>query len=218
MTAVAIRLVAHLRAGHVLAARPRGVAHVYGGPLTRSGRPAGRPLCGRRFRRLTVLDGPHALGKAQQGYRVCRGCTRSMLPTPGWVRPLVSREDFIEAFGHLELEDLALAARWTRTVDETYGVGFLASYLFGPAGEHPAPAADWQQLERLIVDRRRYLANRERTPEEQAALAARREADLAETAAIRQRAIRERRIDVAIYRRDHAKYLTPAERELLAAV
>lgn len=133
--ALGLRVVAALAAGARPAARRRSpVVHLYIGSPSRSARfasAAGRVLCGVRTLRLPLLEGGSStfdLG----GRRFCRRCT-SLLPTSLGtdVHRLVARTDIEIAYGHLSLPDLATAAAWTRTVDETHQVGRVLSVVLG---------------------------------------------------------------------------------------
>lgn len=163
--AVGLRVVAALRSGASGVARPHGVVHLYSGPCTRSGRAvprARRPLCGVRTRRLSVVVRPGRMVELG-GRRFCRRCTTA-LPA----QRLVSRDDWVQAFRSLTVADLAQAARWCRSVDETHQVATLASRLFGPPLLHvKRPTVQQSELVRLddlILTVRRDREIRDRTP------------------------------------------------------
>jgi len=131
------------------------------------------------------------------------------------VHRLVSRDEWIAAFKHLTLADFVQAVPWTRTVEETHQVSFLASYVLGPGGAHPAAPADWRQLQDLIVARRQRLTALDRTPEEREAIARQREADADDVARVRAARSRQAAYDRALDRRLRGQYLMPHERKLL---
>lgn len=214
MTAVALglRIPAALHSGAVLVARPRGVVHIHADRLTRSGRavPATvRPLCRTLTRRLHVVatDARGAL-VAVQGRRFCRSCTNRLPDRLGSTRRLVSRDDWIAVFGDLTVDDLWVAARWTRTVEETHQVSALATMLHG-----------WElpDLRAFLNTRRRTLATAELTPEEQAEAAARREAADFEQRRIASARASADRLDKAAARASSGGYVAPWDREVLGA-
>lgn len=213
--------------GGLLVGRPAGVAHVYAGPLTPSGRwvpRGGRTACCAHTRRLAVLVDPKvtavppvaALGSEsfRAGRRVCARClthlARTATPLP------VSRDGLIAAYGHLTVDQLRAANALTVTVDESSVVGRVAMAVAGPAGCSPAPAAEWKRLDDEINVRRRALASAARTPDEIAAAQRDREAgehNDALAVAGRKRAARLERLQGRAAR---GQYLTASERALLA--
>lgn len=201
--APAVRLLSAVRAGEYLAARPHGRVHVYVGPLTPSGRfiPSKRPtVCRARTRRLTVVE---RLTESfdLRGRRVCARCLTKLEQRVGL---LVSRDDWAAAFGHLTVEDLMLAAKWTRTVDECHQVGFLSSVVLGPGATKP--------VDSVLNKRRRELANRELTPDEREARKQERKEQAEEDARIavarRKNGQMARRLD----RENRGQYIAPWER------
>jgi len=212
--APALRLVAALRAGAHLVARPRsGVAHLYRGPVTSGCRvPRGRRVvCGARTRTLTVVE---LLPR-----RWCRRCNTLTRPAA----ELRTRDDWFTAFGHLAVTDVHAAALWSRTVDETHQVGMVARMLYG--GKPTVAVArragltterrELLNLHEAIEGRRRFLATRERTEEERAAIAAGHEAEEHDRARLsksrRDEAATTRAVDLAAT----GHYLTPWERAAL---
>lgn len=227
MIAPSLRLVGAVAAGAVLVGRPRsGVLHVYTGPLTPSGRfvaAVGRTVCRAHTRRLTVLE----LATPQldlRGRRVCRRCMPLLPAALGRADSAdlgPARDEWLDAYGHLTVDDVRQAALWCRTVDETHQVGRVATMLHGekprglPARLTPAQAAV-RDLHDTVERRRKQLVAAERTDEERAAVARGREVD----------DIERRRVDKG--RRDEAtrdrirekaragKYIAPWERQLVS--
>lgn len=223
MIAPGIRVLAALRGGAVLVARPRGVVHVYDGDLTRSGRavPGGaRPFCGTRSRRLRVVGRADSLPTFPgAGRRFCRSCT-DRLPAALGVEArsvLISRDDWLAAYAALTVEDLLVAAAWCRTVDETHQVGVLTQMLFGPKPLRPKTPAQ-EQLQRLhdaAVERRKVLRDLEMTDEERAARAARQEVETENFKRIQSARRSAAALNKAVDRRLRGQYLMPHERNLL---
>lgn len=220
MIAPGVRLVAALRFGAVLVARPRGVVHVHDGRLTPNGSvPASvRPFCGTRSRRLRVVGTVDAMPNLIGGRRFCRSCTRRLPAALGRrVSEPGPRDEWLATYDGLTVEDLTVAARWTRTVDETYQVDRLALMLHGPKPLRPATAEQCalRDLHDLIEKRRRDLTRAAQTPEERAEAEARREAadhDRRRLAAARSK---DAAVARAVERRERGQYLMPHERELL---
>ncbi|MBZ5735027.1 hypothetical protein K8Z61_11005 [Nocardioides sp. TRM66260-LWL] len=112
----ALRVVAHLAAGGLLARRAStGVVHVVapGAPVTSSGRyvaAGARPVCGRPYRRLTVVHAGHA-PVARLPRRFCRACLTALPASPAVAAP-AGRDAEATAFGHLDLRDFAQAHAW----------------------------------------------------------------------------------------------------------
>lgn len=181
---LALRLVSALRLGARLVCRPRrGVAHVYRGPLTASGRfvPAGASVeCGAATRRLGVLL--YGVAELGPGLRLCRRCAlllSAFPPGSPWDgRLLVTLDEKAEAFSHLTLDDFETAARWCRTVEETHQVGALMGLVHGPPPFRPATEAGRRHraVDVVLNERRRRLRLAELSPEEQSAR--RRQADI----------------------------------------
>ena len=207
--AVGLRTVAALRGGARVAVRSRSrVAHLYVGPATRTGLgvPRGRrPVCGARTRRLVLAE------TLPPGRRFCRRCTGLLPVALGRATAVpVTQDDYADVFAHLTVDDLALAGAWARTVDETYEVGNVLTLVHGYA-----MAGHLGQVHDQLNRRRRDLANRERTPEERDAAAARAaqriEDDARALAAARLGSGRARALD----RQNRGAYLTPRERQLI---
>lgn len=211
--APALRLVAELRSGACLVARPRSaVAHLYRGPLTASQRvPSNRRVvCGIRARALSMVE----------QLRPRRWCRRCNLLTPPTDEQLRTRADWLTLFGHLATADLRTAAAWSRTVAETHQVGLVARMLCGSKPLGKRDRLTIEQRARLdlfedIATRRRFLANQERTDEERAAIALRHEAEEHD----RKRIAKARRDEAATNRAvdldGGGHYLTPPERAAL---
>lgn len=167
--------------GAVLAARPAGVAHVYGpGPLTPSGRfvpRAGRPVCRARTRRLGVVAMPptwSSLSHPGALPRLCARCSACLArrlrthPTPpcgGAVsqarqaEPL-TRDSYRTRFADLTLFDLWLAGMTAETPAELDVVGHLALVLFGyqKGAADPVTRPDGRTVTSLheVLARRRH--------------------------------------------------------------
>ncbi|UUW88352.1 hypothetical protein [Pimelobacter simplex] len=225
----ALRVLAAVANGAVLVGRPHGVVHVHHGDLTRSGRavPAAcRPVCGIRSRRLRVFIDATQVGRLV-GFttttgddltiltrggarRLCRTCT-AMLPARlgGGSGALVSREDWLSAYGDLTTADLLVSAAWARTVDETHQVQFVAQMLFG--SRHQAP-----EVHTAIEDRRKVLVAATRTSEEVAANRAYRVAEDHNRRLIATARRHQDLVERAQRKRRHGRYLMPHEREALA--
>lgn len=131
--------------GSRLVARPAGVAHVYTGPLTPSGRyvpRAGRTVCRAHTRRLAVIASLQmsTLAAAAQTQRLCARCSARLesaeiSPNRRAEQPR-TRLQYKAAYGNLTPTDLALAAEFAETLDELAHVGHLSLVLFDHAGCH----------------------------------------------------------------------------------
>lgn len=201
-----------------LVGRPRGVAHVYVGPLTPSGRwvpRAGRAVCGTRTRRLSLLelDGT-ALDPV--GRRMCARCSTRLLSAARRVEQSYSRDFVLTKYHHLKVQHLAYANALATSVDETHRIGAVTLQILGPGN----PRGDQTQraihdLHRQIVARRRLLVAANRTPEEIEAAEQRRAIDAHNDAVVRAARSRDVAVGRALDRRARGGYLMPAERELL---
>lgn len=224
--ALGVRIAAALHGDVVLVARPRGVVHLHAGAVSRSGGsvPAGsRPLCGVRSRRLRVLGAD--LGTAARlsgaGRRFCRTCTTLLPARVGGDVSLVSRDDWIAAYGGvLTVADLQLAGRWAVTVDETYQVETLLMRLHGPKPATQKAAAALGSVALLdayetAAKRRRHLAAAAMTDEQRAEAASLQEAARFTTRLNRQARRREIALSRVLERQASGSYLLPHERELL---
>ncbi|WGL50672.1 hypothetical protein P5P86_11925 [Nocardioides sp. BP30] len=223
---LALRLVSAIRLGAVLVMRPRRpVAHLYLGPVTETGsfvRSGFAVLCGARTRRLSVVvEGLDGLGPQLRLCRRCAPLVQALAPSSPYAgRVLVAFDDMAAAFAHLTPADFETAARWCRTVDETYQVGTLSGLVLGPV---PLVARTEEQRVRKRVDevllkRRNRLRNAELSPEERADRAARRELEADERARVQAARARADRIARANDRANRGQYLMPSQRELLAQV
>lgn len=213
MTTPALRVLAALRAGAHPVVRPRSaVVHLHRGPMTPSGRlipRAGRTVCRARTGRLHVLEVTPGGAVELGGRRFCRRCTTALPPALGSdVKQLITRDDWATAYGHLVVDDLALAASWSRTVAETYTVATVASIVLGGMPHT-------QAVDRVVLARRRVLAAAERTPEEIAAVQRDRETQQHNDALIAAGRRRDAAINRAVERRSRGGYLMPHERDLL---
>ncbi len=219
-----LRVVAALAAGARPAARRRSsVVHLYVGPISRTGRyatVAGRVLCGVRCLRLPLLQ-PVATGLELGGRRFCRRCT-SLLPASLGrdVHRLVTRDDSIAAYGHLTVADFAQAAAWTRTVEETYQVGHIASAVLGPPkrfGHRDELEQAVYDLDRVLIARRDRLRLAERTPDEVQAARTRKEMQDEESERARQSRIKAYQDAKHQDRLARGQYTTPWERQRAAS-
>lgn len=219
----ALRTLAALRAGAHLVGRPTGVAHIYQGALTPSGRyvpSKAATVCRAATRRLTVLEGAAALGP---GRRVCRRCQVLLPPSLGVEtgKQLTTRDEWSAAYAHLTVGDLVLAAAWCRTVEETHQVGYVTTLVHGPQPfRQPAVGAEGRALFDLhsrVLFRRRQLVAAARTPEEIEEARRRAEDQAEDDARIQAARRRQVAIDQAVDRRNRGGYLTPHERQLVAS-
>ena len=116
-------------AGAVLVRRPRGVTHIYVGPLTPSGRmvpeASGRAVCRQRTRRLYVVDTSSLIPRACRRCVavVCKGTLTTATPT--------TRGQWLAAYGDLTPFDLAVDAWLAETPEEVDRVRFLALLIVG---------------------------------------------------------------------------------------
>lgn len=225
--APALRLVAALRFGAVLAARPRSiVAHVCQGRTTPSGRwlsRSARPVCRARTARLEVIVQPNQ-GVSMNGHRLCRRC-RPMLPAALGrcdAHQLVTRQDLAAAFTGLTVDDLDTAARWSRTVSESHQVGRVLSILHGekpralPRNLTPE-RRHLQEVHTRLEKNRTRLRLDERDVDQVAADEARRDAADALSARARETSRNEAAIARITDRALAGKYLTQHERDLIGA-
>jgi hypothetical protein len=210
-------LVAALRNGAVLAARPSGRVHVYAGALTASGRyvpRASRVLCGATTRRLSVV--PTATLSPRR--RVCKRCSRLLgVPGTGSSAHPRTREEWVTAFTGLTVADLHQAAVWCRTVAETHTVGMVLSQQHGPTPINPRTpeqSAHRKAADTLIA-RRRHLEAVEMSPEDRARAEAKAEAEAYNRALVDAARAREIQIGRVVDRRNQGVHLFPWERELL---
>lgn len=163
--------------GAVLASRPTGVAHVYTGPLTPSGRfipRAGRPVCRARTRRLGVVTIPSrwsSLSHPGVLPRLCARCSaclarrRHTLSRCGvavsqarQAEPLTARGAYRTTYTDLTPFDLLLAVQAADTTTELDVAAHLTLVLFGHLGcTRPVTRPDGRQvtsLHRAVADRR----------------------------------------------------------------
>lgn len=221
--APALRILAAIANGAALVGRPRGVVHVYSGALTRGGGSvptSSRPYCGVRTRRLRVLGTTTTDASTAVVGRphFCRTCV-VLLPARlgGGSGALVTRDDWIEAYGDLTADDLRLAAAWSRTVGETYQVADVLMKVHGPKPIRPTTDAGRALLAAYDAAeaRRRRLTAAAMTDDERAAVREAREAELFN----RRRAEKQRRKGIAIEKAQERAlsggYITPSDRELL---
>lgn len=129
--------------GAHLVARPRtGVAHVYRGPLTRSGRyvpSTRRPECRARTRRLSVLawgeDWTSLAPVPPTGMpRLCARCSASLgrsLPIPGEAGQHTHRSQHAAAHADLAQADVALGLLMAEDLEELAAAAWLSLLLFG---------------------------------------------------------------------------------------
>jgi hypothetical protein len=170
--------------GSVLAARPAGVAHVYTGPLTPSGRfipRTGQTVCRARTRRLHVVAIPPRWSSllpeaADQLPRLCARCStclaacRDRRDPRGTTAPdgpsrqveQPSRQAYRDTFAHLGLVELLAGAVVADCRDELAVVGHLALLLHGwRACQDPIPAPGGRvlpSLHQVLAHQRSVLA------------------------------------------------------------
>lgn len=226
--APALRVLAALRAGAHLVARARRTtaAHLYRGPLTATGRvPRDRRAhCRARTSTLHRVASaprhPADLDAVLDARPLCRRCLAACPAVLGHdhPHPLVTRADEVATYAHLQPVDLAIAADRCATVDETHQVGRVVQQQLGPK-PHQAPARRTHaqalavDVHERVVQRRRYLAARERTAEQVAADTARRDGwqhDSDRIAAARREQLA---TEHAQEKARQGRYLTPRERE-----
>lgn len=167
--------------GSCLVGRPRsGVAHVYTGRLSRTGRhvpPAGRPVCGARTRRLSLVTLPpgwSTLSAVPLSRRLCARCSvclslrRASLsaatgsPAGGpSTTPLPTRDQYAAQLGHLTRVDLWLALAFATTPAEVDVAAHASLLLFGhQACAKPVrlPSGRWaRSLHDQVTDTRRRV-------------------------------------------------------------
>ena len=202
-----------------LVGRPHSpVLHVYVGPTTPSGQfvpRSCRTVCRTRTRRLKVL--PRTGSRLDlAGRRVCGRCSACLLSPGRQAGQPISRDQWLAAYRHVTLADLATATALATTSDETHRVGFIAGLVHGPSPvRRPRDLTKLQarfDLEQEILRRRRHLRTAERTPEEIAADAMRREAEDHNNALIAKARRKEDRHARALDRMNRGQYLAPWER------
>lgn len=140
-----------------LVSRPRGVAHAYTGPLTRSRTavPAGRrPLCGTRTRRLRLVDTPAG------ARRVCVRCARHL--TQATAGP-VDRNTVARRWSHVTAWDLVCELEAAATPGEVDEVAHLSLLLVGGVDclHTPVTAPDGRRVDPLhqhVMRHRRRVA------------------------------------------------------------
>lgn len=172
--------------GSRLVARPAGVAHVYAGPLTPSGRyvpTSARTVCRAHHRRLTVLpERWSSLAPAGSVYRrLCTPCRTRLVSRARRAPALVTHDDVVDAYRGTTVPELAACVVDAATTEETHRIGRVASALYGP------PRVRFTQsrmspIEHALCDlhdaihhARRLLASAERSPEDQARIYAERD-------------------------------------------
>lgn len=119
--------------GSTLVARPAGVAHIYTGPLTRSGRSVPRDhrtVCRVHSRRLSVL--PVSEDGVGLGKRLCARCS-GCLTRVGHPEP-TTRDGYRTRYAHLTPWDLVVEARAATNEAELDEVAHLSLVLFGHPG------------------------------------------------------------------------------------
>lgn len=219
--AASLRLVAAVRAGAHLVARPRGVVHLApAGPLTPSGSAlprSARTVCRGRTGRLYVFTSGVS-GVQASGRRFCRRCTASLPVSLGsGVERLQARADDESAYGHLTIEDFTTAAAWCRTVAETHQVGRIALVVHGSSptrqpADQSSPAYGMWVFEQTLLARRRSLTARSLTPEELDAATAKREQKTFNDDLARRARSRAAHLDRLHHMANQGRYLTAVER------
>ena len=136
--------------GALLVARPAGVAHVYAGPLTPSGRFAaasGRTVCRARTRRLSVLpEHPSSLAPREPGSkRLCVRCSARLSSCKGVNDrraevPCTHRTEYRRRYGSLAPRDFYAQALMAETLDELEQLAHLSLVVLGHARcDQPMP-------------------------------------------------------------------------------
>lgn len=128
--------------GAVLASRPRGVMHVYTGPLTPSGRyvpRGGRTACRAHTRRLHVIAAPTSpvamTVPGDEPNRVCAHCSARLLTAhSGRVEHPIHRDQWRALYADTSKADLAFALAAAETPAEVDAVAHLSLLLFEVAG------------------------------------------------------------------------------------
>lgn len=214
--ALSLLLVHALRGGHVLAARPVGVAHLYSGDLTPTGKfvPAGNPVtCKAKTGRLNVLtEGLTALGPDRRMCRRCMATSLAMHPGPDLANDRVAEHAYYSA---LTAGDFGNAANLCATVEESHQVARIAARVLGPGAPDETRLADhglWKRLDAHMNHRRNELRARELTPEERAEIEAEKAAWHAKSELIEQNRAKEVSRAKANDRRLAGGYLMPHER------
>jgi hypothetical protein len=201
-----------------LVGRPRGVAHIYVGPLTPSGRfaaAAGRTACRARTRRLSILAPMSCRRGEPSSRRVCARCSARLTPQ-GRAEHLPNRDAIVAAYGTLTLPQLQAAAGACTTPAESHQLGLITAVLYGQPLRHATNLsgrdAAVRDLHRFIETDRKRLVAALRTPEEieAAAEAARRQVET--TNRIKEARAREAAAARAYDRQARGQYLAPWER------
>lgn len=124
----------------VLVSRPRGVPHVYTGPLTPSGRfarAAGRTVCRAHTRRLTVLPRSERRSSLDpEARRLCARCSARLSdldPRAGEPSP-VHRDQWRREYAEVTRADVAAALLVAADEAEVDAASHLSLLLFGVAG------------------------------------------------------------------------------------
>lgn len=132
-----------------LVARPRGVLHVYTGPITACAHVprARRPLCRARTRQLTVVKEPLSSltpgCSSSTARRLCARCATRLTRDGGRAahRPLRSRRDYLAAHARTTAHDLVFALKAAETPAEVDAAAHLTLALFDvPKAAVPHPA------------------------------------------------------------------------------
>lgn len=205
-----------------LVARPTSlVFHVYSGPLTPSGGSvprSGRPVCGQRTRRLTVLErtgGVVDLG----GRRMCHRCRARLVVLGRAVQPPVKMDDAAVWWSTVELRDLVTAIAATSSVNESHAVGTVLDLCFPPPPvgrpETPSRAQALYDVHAELHRLRRHLRVIEMTPEQREKAQRVREDEAADRARLNESRRKAAAMDRAIDRRNAGQYLRPHERALI---
>lgn len=201
-----------------LAGRPRGVAHIYVGPLSPSGRyvaRGGRTACRAHTRRLSILAPLSMRRGGPSSRRVCARCSARLAPHRR-AEQLPSRDDILRDYGSVTIPQLTASAAACTTVSESHQLGLIASVLFGQPKRHAtvldARDAAVRDLHRLIEADRKTLVAELRTPEEFAADQERARRQVETSNRIQQARRDEARVAAAYDRQARGKYLAPWER------
>lgn len=152
-----------------LVARPAGVAHIYTGPLTPSGRHvprSARTVCRARTRQLHVLTLPErwtSLDSTSASPRMCARCTARLDRDRDRSRratSLCTRHAAIEACAGTTKADIGFALQVANTPAEVDAAAWLSLLLFEAAGctdgfvQH---GRSWDSLHTLVAAARRRV-------------------------------------------------------------
>jgi hypothetical protein len=186
---ITIPLLAAAGAGAHLVRRPRGVTHVYVGPLTQSSRFAprrARPVCGTRTRRLLVdqVSVPTDHGRQAPQTTVCSRCSVRLARRAE--QRATSRDTYLTTYASVTAEQIAADATRAETRAEVDLLGLLALLVVGYPGSRRTPLADGHPLDAHVDAARGRVYAATRDEDEQAVVDEARAKAAAATAAAEQ--------------------------------